>query len=80
MSPVSMADSILFSDTDDQDEVLLVTSPVSGTTNKRKYDELYTSDELSTPSDGTCSQASTVVQASPAGGPVLAAWIETEAL
>jgi hypothetical protein len=75
MSPVSMTDSILFSDTDDQDEALLVTSPVSG---KRKFDELSTSDELSTPSDGTCSQASTVVQASPAGGAVLAAWIDTE--
>ena len=75
MSPVSMTDS-MFSDTDDQDEILLVTSPVSG---KRKFDELYTSDELSTPSDDTCSQASTVVQASPAGGPVLAAWIDTEA-
>ena len=75
MSPVSMTGS-MFSDKDDQDEILLVTSPVSG---KRKFDELYTSDELSTPSDDTCSQASTVVQASPAGGPVLAAWIDTEA-
>ena len=78
MPLVSMTDS-MFSDTDDQDEILLVTSPVSGKTNKRKYDELYTSDELSTSSDDTCSQASTVVQASPAGGPVLAAWIDTEA-
>ena len=78
MSPVSMTDS-MFSDTDDQDEVLLVTSPVSGKTNKRKWDKLPTSGELSTPSDDTCSQASTVVQASPAGGPVLAAWIDTEA-
>ena len=80
MSPISMTDSVLFSDTDDQDEVLLATSPVSGKDNKRKWDELDTSEELSTPSDDTCSQASTVVQASPAGGPVLAAWIETEAL
>ena len=78
MSPVSMTDS-MFSDTDDQDEILLVTSPVSGKTNKRKYDDLCTSEELSTSSDDTCSQASTVVQASPAGGPVLAAWIDTEA-
>ena len=56
---------------DDKDEVLLLTSPVTPPVpkenNKRKYDELYTSDELSTSSDDTCSQASTV-QGSPASG------------
>ena len=76
-SPVSMTDSIF----DDKDEVLLLTSPVTPLVpkenNKRKYDELYTSDELSASSDDTCSQASTV-QASPAGGPVLTAWIDME--
>ena len=78
MSPVSMTDSMF---SDDKDEILLitsaVTSPVPKKTKKRKHDELYTSDELSTSSDETCSQASTV-QASPAGGPVLAAWIDTQ--
>ena len=80
-SPVSMTDSMF----DDKDEVLLITSaatspvtpPVPKKNNKRKHDKLYTSDELSTSSDETCSQASTV-QASPAGGPVLAAWIDTQ--
>ena len=73
-----MTDSMF---SDDKDEILLitlaVTSPVPKKTNKREHDKLYTSDELSTSSDDTCSQASTV-QASPAGGPVLTAWIDME--
>ena len=74
-SPVSMTDSIF----DDKDEVLLltlpVTSPVPKENNKRKYDELYTSDELSSSSSDTCSQAST---ADLAGGVVLQQWVDME--
>ena len=74
MSPISMTDS-MFSDADDKDEILLITSPVPKKTNKRKHDELYTSDKLPTPPDGTCPQAST---ASLAGGVVLQQWVDME--
>ena len=70
-----MTDSIF----DDKTEVLLLTSPVTPPVpkenNKRKYDELYTSDELSTSSDDTCSQAST---AGLAGGVVIQQWVDME--
>ena len=74
-SPVSVTDSIF----DDKPEVLLITSPplVPKENNKRKWDEFCTSEELSSSSSDTCSQASTV-PASPAGSRVLQQWIDQQ--
>ena len=74
-SPVSMTDSIF----DDKPEVLLITSPplVPKENNKRKWDEFCTSEELSSSSSDTCSQASTV-PASPAGSRVLQQWVDQQ--
>ena len=77
-SPVSMTDSIFDSP---KPEVLLITSPVTPSVpkenNKRKWDEFCTSEELSSSSSDTCSQASTV-PASPAGSRVLQQWIDQQ--
>ena len=72
-SPVSVTDSIF----DDKPEVLLITSPplVPKENNKRKWDEFCTSEELSSSSSDTCSQAST---ADLAGGVVLQQWVDME--
>ena len=72
-SPVSVTDSIF----DDKPEVLLITSPplVPKENNKRKWDEFCTSEELSSSSSDTCSQAST---ADLAGGEVLRQWVDME--
>ena len=74
-SPVSMTDSIF----DDKPEVLLITSPVTPSVpkenNKRKWDGFCTSEELSSSSSDTCSQAST---ADLAGGVVLQQWVDME--
>ena len=74
-SPVSVTDSIF----DDKPEVLLITSPplVPKENNKRKWDEFCTSEELSSSSSDTCSQASTV-PASPAGSRVLQQWVDQQ--
>ena len=73
-SPVSMTDSIFDSP---KPEVLLITSPplVPKENNKRKWDEFCTSEELSSSSSNTCSQAST---ADLAGGVVLQQWVDME--
>ena len=72
-SPVSVTDSIF----DDKPEVLLITSPplVPKENNKRKWDEFCTSEELSSSSSDTCSQASTTDLA---GGEVLRQWVDME--
>ena len=72
-SPVSVTDSIF----DDKSEVLLITSPplVPKENNKRKWDEFCTSEELSSSSSDTCSQASTTDLA---GGKVLQQWVDME--
>ena len=75
-SPVSMTDSIFDSP---KPEVLLITSPVTPSVpkenNKRKWDEFCTSEELSSSSSDTCSQASTTDLA---GGEVLRQWVDME--